>query len=36
MQNYTKIDKIDHFLMCIKTNKKTQNPQNAIQNYLVD
>lgn len=36
MQNYTKIDKIDHFLMCIKTNKKTQNPQNAIQNHLVD
>jgi len=25
MQNYTKIDKIDHFLMCIKPNKK--NPK---------
>lgn len=28
MQNYTKIEKIDHFLMCIKTNKQKKSPKS--------
>lgn len=28
MQNYTKIEKIDHFLMCIKTNKQKKTPES--------
>lgn len=28
MQNYTKIEKIDRFLMCIKTNKQKKTPKS--------